>query len=48
MKRLAVVLRYFEGMSLKEVAEVTGERVSTLKVRLFRARRELMERMEKS
>ena len=41
-KRLAVVLRYFEGMSLRELAEATGEPESTLKVRLFRARKEIL------
>jgi RNA polymerase sigma-70 factor (ECF subfamily) len=44
-KRLAVVLRYFEGMALAEIAEITGTPVSTLKVRLFRARKDLMERL---
>jgi RNA polymerase sigma-70 factor (ECF subfamily) len=45
-KRLAVVLRYFEGMPLAEVAEITGTEVSTLKVRLFRARKDLMKMLE--
>ena len=44
-KRLAVLLRYFEGLSLKEVAEVTGEGESTLKVRLFLARKEIMRKL---
>ncbi|MCU0727454.1 MAG: sigma-70 family RNA polymerase sigma factor [Planctomycetes bacterium] len=45
-KRLAVVLRYFEGLSLAEIADVTGTEVATLKVRLFRARQELFRMME--
>jgi len=40
-KRLAVVLRYFEGKSIAEVAEITGTPKGTLKVRLYRARKEL-------
>ncbi len=43
-KRIAVVLKYYEGLSLAEVAQITGTEVATLKVRLFRARRDL-ERM---
>jgi RNA polymerase sigma-70 factor (ECF subfamily) len=46
-KRLAVLLRYFEGMSLAEMAEVTGTPANTLKVRLFRARRELFEKLDR-
>jgi RNA polymerase sigma-70 factor (ECF subfamily) len=45
-KRIAVTLRYFEGMNLKEIAEITGTEAGTLKVRLFRARKELMEKLE--
>ena len=45
-KRMAVVLRYFEGLPLAEVSEITGTEVSTLKVRLFRARKELMRKLE--
>jgi RNA polymerase sigma-70 factor (ECF subfamily) len=36
--RLAVVLRYTHGLSVEEVAEVTGEPVATVKTHLFRAR----------
>ena len=46
-KRLAVVLRYFEGMSLAEIAKITGTEAGTLKVRLFRARKELMEKLKR-
>lgn len=45
-KRLAVVLRYFEGLPIAEVSQITGTEVSTLKVRLFRARKELMHMLE--
>jgi RNA polymerase sigma-70 factor (ECF subfamily) len=45
-KRMAIVLRYFEGKSLKEIAEITGTEVNTMKVRLFRARKELQGRLE--
>ncbi len=44
-KRLAVLLRYYEGMSIAEIAAVTGVAPGTLKVRLFRARRELLEKL---
>jgi RNA polymerase sigma-70 factor (ECF subfamily) len=45
-KRLVVVLRYFEGMSIAQIEEVTGERPSTLKVRLFRARKDLLRMLD--
>jgi RNA polymerase sigma-70 factor (ECF subfamily) len=45
-KRLAVVLRYFEGLSLAEISDVTGTEVATLKVRLFRARQDLFRMLE--
>lgn len=44
-KRLAVTLRYFEGMTIGEIAEVTGTDPGTLKVRLFRARKELFRKL---
>lgn len=47
-KRIAVTLRYFEGRSLAEMEEITGIAANTLKVRLFRARRELQEKLEGS
>ncbi|MHC4473114.1 MAG: RNA polymerase sigma factor [Planctomycetota bacterium] len=47
-KRLAVVLRYFEGMSIAEISEITGTDASTLKVRLFRARKDLGRMLEAS
>jgi RNA polymerase sigma-70 factor, ECF subfamily len=36
--RLAVVLRYAHGLTVEEVAEVTGEPVATVKTHLHRAR----------
>jgi RNA polymerase sigma-70 factor, ECF subfamily len=40
-QRLAVFLAYPVGMSLQEIADVTGSPVATVKVRLHRARRAL-------
>jgi RNA polymerase sigma-70 factor (ECF subfamily) len=37
------VLRDIEGLSYDEIASVTGAPLGTVKVRLFRARRELIE-----
>jgi len=45
-KRLVVILRYFEGMSLAEMAEIVGEPRNTLKVRLHRARKDLLREMD--
>lgn len=36
-----IVLRFYEELSLKEIAEVTGENISTVKSRLYRALKEL-------
>ena len=36
--RLAVILRYSHGLSLEEVAEITGEPMGTVKTHLHRAR----------
>lgn len=36
-ERSVVVLRYCEGMSLEQVADVIGEKLSTVKSRLYRA-----------
>jgi RNA polymerase sigma factor (sigma-70 family) len=44
--RRLVEMRYFEGLSLAEVAERTGVPRNTLKVRLFRLRKELLRRLE--
>jgi RNA polymerase sigma-70 factor (ECF subfamily) len=45
-KRLAVVMRYYEGLSLTEMEEITGEGKGTLKVRLFRARKDLLRELD--
>lgn len=36
-ERTVVMLRYFEDMSLEQVADVVGEKLSTVKSRLYRA-----------
>jgi RNA polymerase sigma-70 factor (ECF subfamily) len=36
-----IVLYYFEGMSVKEIAEITEETVDNVKVQMFRARQKL-------
>ena len=41
--RIALVLRDIEGLSYDEIASMTGAPLGTVKVRLFRARRELIE-----
>lgn len=35
--KTVVMLRYFENMSLEQVADVLGENLSTIKSRLYRA-----------
>lgn len=39
--RLVVVLKYWYEMSLEEIAQMTGDNVGTVKVKLFRARQML-------
>jgi RNA polymerase sigma-70 factor, ECF subfamily len=41
--RVALVLRDVEGLSYEEIAEITQAPLGTVKVRLFRARRDLIE-----
>lgn len=43
--RTPVVLRYFSGLSLQEIAQVTGRSASTVGVQLMRARALLRERL---
>lgn len=43
--RETIVLRYFEDLSLAEVAKLTGVRIGTVKSRLDRAKRMLYEKM---
>lgn len=35
--RIIVVLRFFEDMKLKEISEVTGENLNTVKTKLYKA-----------
>jgi RNA polymerase sigma-70 factor (ECF subfamily) len=44
--RIPVVLHYFQGLSVSEIAELLSERSNTVSVRLNRARRLLKERLE--
>lgn len=44
--REAVLLYYFEGMSVSEIASITGQSAENVKIRLFRARAKLKELME--
>ena len=44
-ERAVIVLRYFEEMSLNDVAYVLGENLSTVKSRIFRALEKLKEYM---
>lgn len=39
--RAVIVLRFFEDFKLEQIAEATGERVSTVKSRLYRALKKL-------
>lgn len=39
-------LRYFEELSLKEIAQVTGRNVNTVKTKLYRGLKALKENME--
>src|SRR6059058_6112896 len=45
-KREAFVLKHVEGLSYQEMADVTGERIPTLKMRVHRAREALLEVLE--
>lgn len=45
-KRLVVVLHYYEGYGIKEIAELTGVREGTVKSRLHTAREELRRELE--
>ena len=36
--REAFILRFYQGLSYKEIAEITGDSVSSLKVRVMRAK----------
>ena len=45
-QRALIVLRDIEGLNYQQIAQVLGCSVSSVKLRLFRARRGLKERME--
>jgi RNA polymerase sigma-70 factor (ECF subfamily) len=44
--RLVTILRYYHDLSYEEIEQVTGLSEATIKTRLFRARRQLEERLE--
>jgi len=44
--REAIVLREFEGFSYVEIAEITGDTESSVKSRLFKARKALIKKLE--
>jgi RNA polymerase sigma-70 factor (ECF subfamily) len=44
--KMIVLLRYFEGMKLDEIAEITSTNVNTVKTRLYRALKHLRLSME--
>lgn len=46
--RLAIQLYYIREFSLEEVAEMTGQRVNTLKVRVHRARQRLADELTRT
>jgi RNA polymerase sigma-70 factor, ECF subfamily len=46
--RVALVLRDIEGLSYEEIAEITEAPLGTVKVRLFRARRDLIEMLRRN
>ena len=46
--QLILKLRYFEDMSLQEIAQVTGRNLNTVKSKLYRGLRQLKETMEEA
>jgi RNA polymerase sigma-70 factor, ECF subfamily len=46
--RVALVLRDIEGLSYEEIAAITDAPLGTVKVRLFRARRDLIEMLRRN
>jgi RNA polymerase sigma-70 factor (ECF subfamily) len=46
--RTVLVLKHMEGLSYKEIAEVTGASVSAVESRLFRARQALRKKLDSS
>ncbi|HEY6060499.1 MAG TPA: sigma-70 family RNA polymerase sigma factor [Gemmatimonadales bacterium] len=47
-KREAFLLKHVDGMSYEEMAEATGERIPTLKMRVHRARAALLDALKES
>lgn len=45
-RRMVLVLFYFQGLSYQEIAEALSVPVSTVKIRIFRAKKALLARME--
>lgn len=43
--RMALVLKYWNDMSLEEISQITGDNVGTVKVKLFRARQMLAKQL---
>jgi RNA polymerase sigma-70 factor (ECF subfamily) len=46
--RTVVMLKHMEGLSYKEIAELTGSTVSSVESRLFRARNALRKKLDRS
>ena len=46
--RTVIILRYFEDMSLQEIADPTGENINTVKTRLYRGLKLLRIEMEET
>lgn len=44
--RMVLVLKHMDGLSYKEIAEITGDSIASVESRLFRARRALRERLD--
>jgi RNA polymerase sigma-70 factor (ECF subfamily) len=47
-RRVVLVLYYFQGLSYKEISEAVGVPVSTVKIRIFRAKKALLSLMKES
>jgi hypothetical protein len=46
LRRIAIVLRHFEGLSNAEIARITGSSIPAVRSHLFRGRRTLSETLE--
>ena len=46
LERVVIQLKYFEELKLDEIAEITGEKLSTVKSRLYRGLRKLREELD--